>query len=71
MLNGGSRILADVCIYLYIFIFSIYLYVYFHIFVCFCIRRASGPRRGEITVVVVVRKGFNPSPYFSPGRSWD
>ena len=33
------------------------------------IRRASGPRRGEITVFIVVCRGFNPSPYPSPGRS--
>ena len=27
------------------------------------IRRASGPRRGEITVLVVASRGFKPSPY--------
>ena len=31
---------------------------------------ASGPRRGEITVLLVVNRGFIPSPYPSPGRSW-
>ena len=43
-----------------------YIYIYIYIY----IRRASGPRRGEITVLVVVSRGFNPSPYPSPGRSW-
>ena len=49
---------VDICIYSYI-------YMYKHI------RRASGPRRGEITVLLVVNRGFNPSPYPSPGRFWD
>ena len=37
--------------------------IYIYIYIC----RASGPRRGEITVVVVASRGFNPSPYPSPG----
>ena len=48
------------CMYVYMCIYTIYVHIYLSF--SLHIRRASGPRRGEITVVVVVSRGFNPLP---------